>query len=67
MTANPASWRCARYNPDFERDGYQTAGTVVEANIEDAPFLIDTVSEELRPHGLQVRSVVHPVLGVERD
>ena len=55
------------YNPDAERDGWEAAGTVVEANLEDAPFLIDTVSEELRRHGLQVRVVVHPVLGVERD
>ncbi len=54
-------------NPSVERDGYGTHGTVIEANTDDAPFLIDTVSEELRRHGLEVRSVVHPVMGIERD
>src|SRR5436190_5803585 len=39
-------------NPDQERDGYTTSGTVIEANTDDAPFLIDSVSEELRRHGL---------------
>jgi len=63
----PGQLAVRAYNPDPERDGWQAAGTVVEANLEDAPFLIDTVSEELRRYGLQVRAVVHPVLGVERD
>ena len=40
---------------------------MVEANVEDGPFLIDSVTEELRRHGLTVREVVHPVVGVERD
>jgi glutamate dehydrogenase len=53
-------------NPTRERDGYVTHGTVVEANTQDAPFLIDSVSEELRSRGLEVRVVVHPVMGVER-
>ena len=40
---------------------------MVEANVEDMPFLIDSVTEELRRHGLAVRNVMHPVIGVERD
>ena len=39
---------------------------MVEANTADAPFLIDSVSEALRGRGLDVRHVVHPVMGVER-
>jgi glutamate dehydrogenase len=54
-------------NPSLERDGYTTQGTVIEANTDDAPFLIDSVSEELRRHGLDVRLVLHPVMGIERD
>ena len=53
-------------NPTVDRDGYRTPGTVVEANTADAPFLIDSVSEALRGRGLEVRHVVHPVMGVER-
>ncbi len=54
-------------NPTVDRDGYRTPGTVVEANTADAPFLIDSVSEALRARGLEVRHVVHPVMGVERS
>ncbi len=54
-------------NPTMERDGYTTQGTVIQANTDDAPFLIDTVSEELRRHGLDVRLVLHPVMGIERE
>ncbi len=55
------------FNTDRERDGWRSRGTVVEANVEDMPFLIDSVTEELRRHGLVVREVVHPVIGAERD
>src|SRR5262249_29687808 len=55
------------FNPDRDRDGWASRGTVIEANVEDMPFLIDSVTEELRRHGLVVREVVHPVVGVERD
>ena len=41
-------------------------GSVVDVNIEDAPFLVDTVTAELHTHGLAVRVVVHPVIGIER-
>ncbi|MDX6544815.1 MAG: glutamate dehydrogenase, partial [Gaiellales bacterium] len=54
------------FNPSEPEDGYETHGTVVQANTDDAPFLIDTVSEELRRHGLEVRIVLHPVMGIDR-
>ena len=55
------------YRPDHERDGYGCPGSVVEVNVEDQPFLVDTVTAEMHAHGLGVRLVVHPVIGVERD
>ena len=57
--------RC--YRPRMATDGYETLGSVVDVNVEDAPFLVDTVTAELHTHGLQVRVVVHPVIGIERD
>jgi glutamate dehydrogenase len=54
------------FNPDPQRDGWRADGTVIQANTADAPFLIDTVTEELRHHGLTVREVVHPVMGIDR-
>ncbi len=53
-------------NPTVAEEGYTAAGTVVEANLPDSPFLIDSVGEELRSRGLEVRAVVHPVMGIER-
>jgi glutamate dehydrogenase len=55
------------FNPTLAGDGYTTVGSVVETNCEDSPFLVDSVSEELTARGLEIRLVIHPVIGVERD
>ncbi|MEX0699600.1 MAG: NAD-glutamate dehydrogenase [Acidimicrobiia bacterium] len=55
------------FNPNLETDGYTSVGSVVEVNIDDSPFLLDSVSNEIQAHGLEVVSVLHPVVGVERD
>ena len=39
----------------------------VETNTEDLPFLVDSVSAELRARGLGIQRVLHPIVGVERD
>ena len=62
----PGELAVRAYNPDLETHGWHTSGSVVEAAVEDSPFLVDTVSTEMHVHGLQVRAVVHPVVGVER-
>jgi glutamate dehydrogenase len=63
----PGQLAVRAFNPSRDRDGWQSRGSVIEANVEDAPFLIDSLTEELRRHGLSVREVAHPVIGVERD
>jgi glutamate dehydrogenase len=55
------------FNPTLSEHGYQTLGTVVEVVTEDAPFLIDSVTELIQDRGLQVFRVLHPVIGIERD
>ena len=55
------------FNPTLAGDGYATVGSVVETNCEDSPFLVDSVSEELTARGLEIRLVIHPVIGTERD
>jgi glutamate dehydrogenase len=42
-------------------------GTVLETSVPDSPFLFDSVNEELQARELGARSVIHPVVGVERD
>ena len=58
--ARPASWRCARTTPS----SIATAGSLrrrwSRSSVEDAPFLVDTVTTEMHVHGLQVRAVRAP-------
>ncbi|HYH88575.1 MAG TPA: NAD-glutamate dehydrogenase [Solirubrobacteraceae bacterium] len=53
--------------PTVEEHGYEAPGSVVETNTEDWPFLVDSVSAELRVRGLGIQRVLHPIVGVERD
>ena len=55
------------FNPTLAGDGYATVGSIVETSTPDSPFLVDSVSEELQAHGLAIRLLLHPVLGIERD
>ncbi|HEX5556640.1 MAG TPA: NAD-glutamate dehydrogenase [Gaiellales bacterium] len=63
----PGELAVRAYNPELGSDGWESIGSVVEVAVEDAPFLVDTVTTEMHVHGLQVRAVVHPVVGVERS
>ena len=55
------------FNPTVEEFGYRRPGTVVEVVTVDSPFLLDSVSNEIDAYGLGVLSVLHPVIGIERD
>ena len=55
------------YNPDFERDGWQSTHTVIEIVSDDMPFLVDSVTMLLARHSLNLHLLVHPVLSVGRD
>jgi glutamate dehydrogenase len=55
------------FNPSLASDGYTTVGSVVETNCADSPFLVDSVSQELAARDLEIRLVIHPVIGTERD
>jgi glutamate dehydrogenase len=55
------------FNPTPETHGYASRGSVIEVNVVDAPFLHDSITNEIHAHGLDVRWSAHPVVGVERD
>jgi glutamate dehydrogenase len=55
------------FTPTRDDDGYETPGSVLETNAADQPFLVDTILEQVRAHGLEPRVVRHPVVGVQRD
>ena len=43
------------------------AGTALEVNVPDAPFLVDTVRAAVQGAGYDVRLLLHPIVGIERD
>jgi glutamate dehydrogenase len=55
------------YNPTVDEHGWSWQGTAVEVNVEDGPFLLSTMTEELSRLGVEVARSVHPILGIERD
>ena len=55
------------FNPTASEHGWESTGTVVEANLDDGPFLLTTVTEELARLGLDIADSMHPVMGVRRD
>jgi glutamate dehydrogenase len=54
------------FNPTKEEFGYEPAGSVVETNTEDLPFLVDSVSGELESRGLEIVRLRHPIMATER-
>ena len=55
------------FDPTVPNDGYTAVGTVIEISAPDAPFLLDSVNEELEARELGIVHVIHPVIGTERD
>ena len=47
-TARTGDVAVRAFNPTLAGDGYTSIGTVVETNVEDSPFLVDSVTERAR-------------------
>lgn len=47
------------YNPDFERDSWQTTHTVVEIICDDMPFLVDSIRLVINRMGLSSHLIIH--------
>ena len=60
-------WVVRAFNPEVSRDGFTAPGTILETNVDDSPFLVDSVTEELTARNLVVRRILHPVIGTSRD
>ncbi|MFN8640316.1 MAG: NAD-glutamate dehydrogenase [Candidatus Binatia bacterium] len=63
----PGAVKVRIFTPERARDGWSSPLTVVETALEDRPFIVDTVEELLRAEGGDIRLLLHPILGVERD
>src|ERR1700739_190688 len=55
------------FNPDPERDGFDSPHTLVLTVTDDMPFLVDSLSIVFTRAELAVHLIVHPVLDVRRD
>jgi len=55
------------FNPDPERDGFDSPHTLVLTVTDDMPFLVDSLSIIFKRAELAVHLIVHPVLDVRRD
>src|SRR6185312_4331195 len=55
------------FNPDPERDGFESPHTLVQIVTDDRPFLVDSVGIAFGRAGLAMHLIVHPVLEVRRD
>src|SRR5580692_9554023 len=55
------------FNPDPERDGFESPHTLVLTVTDDMPFLVDSLSIVFKRAELAVHLIVHPVLEVRRD
>jgi glutamate dehydrogenase len=64
---SPRDAKVRVYNPDFEQHGWQSPHTVIEIVTDDMPFLVDSVTMELRRQGSTIDLVIHPVVVIRRD
>src|SRR5438270_592016 len=55
------------FNPEADRDGFESAHTLVFTVTDDMPFLVDSLGMAFARAELAVHLIVHPVLQVRRD
>jgi glutamate dehydrogenase len=63
----PGAAKVRAYNPDAERDGWETPHSVIEIINDDMPFLVDSVTAEINRQDAEVHLVVHPIVNLRRD
>jgi glutamate dehydrogenase len=55
------------YNPELDRDGWESPHTVIEVISDDMPFIVDSVTMDLARRSYGIDLVIHPVVRVRRD
>ena len=55
------------FNPQLQRDGWESPHTIVEVVTEDMPFLVDSLAVVLGDSRLPIQLMIHPVLRITRD
>jgi len=55
----PGEAKVQVFNPQLERDGWQSTHTVIEIVFDDMPFLVDSVSMALNLLNLNIHLIIH--------
>ena len=55
------------YNPQSQKDGWESTHTVIEIVNDDMPFLVDSVTMEVNRQGLTLHLIIQPVMNTKRD
>jgi glutamate dehydrogenase len=68
LETSPAdTFRIRVESPSWLESREGEARTAIEVTSPDQPFLVDTLREIVRSHGLPTLELFHPILSVERD
>jgi glutamate dehydrogenase len=67
MKRSPGQTLVRVFNPDPERDGFDSPHTIVMTVTDDMPFLVDSLGIVFSRSELAVHLIVHPVLEARRD
>lgn len=55
------------FNPDIEKNGWETSHTVIEIINDDMPFIIDSLISELNQKDYTTHFIIHPIVSSLRD
>ncbi len=55
------------FDPSSAEHGYEVAGTVVDVDDDDSPFIVDSVTAAIERFGCGVTDEVHTVMGIVRS
>ena len=55
------------YNPQIQKDGWESSHTIIEVVNDDMPFLVDSVTMEINRQGLKAHLTIHPVIKTKRE
>lgn len=64
---DPHEIRVRVMNPRYDVDGWDSPKTALEISMSDRPFIVDSVSHELKRMGLDIQYLVHPIIRIQRD
>src|SRR5690349_14483639 len=56
---HPGEPKVRAFNPQLEKDGWQSTHTIIEIGFDDMPFLVDSVTIALNRLNLNIHLIIH--------